>query len=148
MKNPDQGYQEMRRYLADTFAMVMFSTIVGALVEVVIAGLTLEQSARIRLAAIPVMLFTGRPYGIYRNWLFRLFGNKNASRLKATVIDTVANTTFQVPLYCCLLALNGASIGQMVTAVGSITIIAILSGRPYGVFLVWCRKLFGVPASE
>jgi len=37
----------MRRYLADTFAMVVFSTL---------AGLTLEQSASIRLAAIPVML--------------------------------------------------------------------------------------------
>jgi len=138
----------MSRYLADTLAMVMFSTIVGALVEVVIAGLTAEQSARIRLAAIPVMLLIGRPYGIYRNWLFKLLGDRNTGQLKAVLIDTFANTTFQVPVYCCLLALNGVSIGQMITAAGSVIVIAALSGRPYGVFLVRCRRLFGVPARE
>jgi hypothetical protein len=135
----------MRRYLADTFAMVIFSTIVGAVVEVAIAGLTLEQSARIRLAAIPVMLLAGRPYGIYRDRLFRLLGNMSSGSFKAAVLDTSANVTFQVPLYSCLLALNGATIRQILTAVSSIILIIVLSGRPYGLFLVWFRKLFGVP---
>jgi hypothetical protein len=137
----------MRRYLADTFAMVMFSTIVGASVELGLAGLTLGQSVRIRLAAIPVMLLSGRPYGVYRDWLFKLFGNKTMSQLKALAIDTLANTTFQVPLYACLLVVNGATIGQVLTAVSSIIVVTILSGRPYGLFLLWCRRLFGVPAS-
>jgi hypothetical protein len=137
----------MRRYLADTFAMVMFSTIVGAFVEVVIAGPTLEQSARVRLAAIPVMLLIGRPYGFYRDFVFRLFGNKNPGRIKAAALDTFANLTFQVPVYSGLLALNGATIGQILTAVGSIIFVIVLSGRPYGLFLVWCRRLFGVSAS-
>jgi len=134
----------MKRYLADTFAMVVFSTMVGAFVEVVITGLTIEQSVRIRLAAIPIMLVTGRPYGIYRDRLFRLLSNKNTGPLKTTAIDTLANMTFQIPVYACLLALNGATIGQIFTAVGSILLILLLSGRPYGVFLVWCRRLFGV----
>lgn len=73
----------MRRYLADTLAMVIFSTIVGAVVEVAVAGLALEQSARIRLAAIPVMLLAGRPYGIYRDWLFRLLGNMTSGLFEA-----------------------------------------------------------------
>jgi len=116
----------MRRYLADTFAMVIFSTIVGAFVEVVVAGLTFEQSARIRLAAIPVMLLAGRPYGIYRDWLFRLLGNMSSGPVKAAVLDTSANVTFQVPVYSCLLALNGATASQIFTAVSSIILIIIL----------------------
>lgn len=138
----------MRRYLADTFAMVIFSTIVGAFVEVVVAGLTLEQSARIRLAAIPVMLLIGRPYGFYRDFVFKLFGDKNTGRIKAAALDTFANMTFQVPVYSCLLALNGATASQILTAVSSILLITILSGRPYGLFLVWFRRLFGVPTSR
>jgi hypothetical protein len=51
----------MKRYLADTFAMAAFSTTVGAFVEVVITGLTVEQSVRIRLAAVPIMLVTADP---------------------------------------------------------------------------------------
>jgi len=139
--------RNMRRYLADTFAMVMFSTFVGACVELGLAGLTLEQSARIRLAAIPVMLLFGRPYGAYRDWLFRMSGGQTTSQLKALIIDTLANTTFQVPLYACLLGLNGATIDQILTAVSSIIVITVLSGRPYGLFLIRCRRLFGVPAS-
>jgi len=69
------------------------------------------------------------------------------SQLKALVIDTLANTTFQVPLYVCLLALNRATIDQILTAAGSIIVITMLSGRPYGLFLLRCRRLFGVPAS-
>jgi hypothetical protein len=138
----------MRRYLADTFAMVIFSTIVGAFVEVVVAGLTLEQSARIRLAAVPVMLLAGRPYGVYRDWLFRVLGKMNSGPFKAAVLDTFANVTFQVPVYSCLLALNGASVSQILTAVSSIILIIILSGRPYGLFLVWFRRLFDVPTSR
>lgn len=140
--------ENMRRCLADTFAMVIFSTIVGVFVEVVVAGLALEQSARIRLSAIPVMLLAGRPYGMYRDWLFRLLGNKSPGPFKAAVLDTFANVTFQVPVYSCLLALNGATVGQILTAVGSIILIIVLSGRPYGLFLVWIRRLFGVPTGR
>jgi hypothetical protein len=138
----------MRRYLADTFAMIMFSTFVGAFVELVVVGLTLEQSAGIRLAAFPVMLLSGRPYGIYRDWLFKLLGNPDIGLFKAAAIDTLANITFQVPVYSCLLVLNGATINQVFSAVSSIILIIILSGRPYGLFLIWCRRLFRVPAGE
>jgi hypothetical protein len=138
----------MRRYLADTSAMVMFSTFVGPFVELVVAGLTLEQSAGIRLAAISVMLLSGRPYGIYRDRLFKLLGNPYTGVFKAAAIDTLANITFQVPVYSCLLALNGATINQIFSAVSSIILIIILSGRPYGLFLIWCRRLFRVPAGE
>ncbi|WP_152979700.1 L-alanine exporter AlaE [Mesorhizobium sp. 1M-11] len=135
----------MRRYFADTFAQIVFSTIVGAFVEIFVARLSLGQSASVRLAAIPVILFVGRPYGLYRDWLFRLTAG-NSSQLKATAVDTFANVTFQIPIYCALLAINGATVSQIVSAASSILVISALSGRPYGLFLVWCRKLFRVKA--
>ena len=136
----------MRQYLADTFAMIIFSTICGMFVELVVARLTLQQSIGIRLAAIPIMLIAARPYGIYRDWLFKFMAGEKENQLKAIAIDTFANVTFQIPLYICLLTFNGATLGQVFAAVSSIIFIIIISGRPYGLFLVLIRKLFGVPA--
>jgi hypothetical protein len=134
----------MKRFLADTSAMVIFSTLVGAFVEIVIARLEPVQSASIRLSAVPLMLITGRPYGLYRDKLFELFGGEHATQLRSLLIDTVANMTFQIPLYLGLLAWGGATARQMLVAATSIAIIASISGRPYGVFLNYSRKLFGV----
>jgi len=136
----------MRQYLADTFAMIIFSTICGMVVEIYVAGLTLQQSMSIRLAAIPIMLLAARPYGMYRDWLFRLISSQKESQLKATAIDTFANVTFQIPLYICLLTLNGATVSQVFAAVSSIILVIVISGRPYGLFLVMIRNLFGVPS--
>lgn len=136
----------LRRYIADTFALIVFSTIGGAFVELALARLTLEQTARIRLAAIPIMLLAGRPYGLYRDWLFKLTGAKSQQQVKATIIDTFANITFQVPVYSALLKLNGATFSQIVAAVSSVAVIIIISGRPYWLFLMWCRWLFRVPS--
>jgi hypothetical protein len=132
----------MKLYLVDTFAMVVFSTLVGAFVEIVLAGLQPIQSFSIRLAAVPLILIIGRPYGLYRDKLFALFGDKPATQLRSLMIDSLANVTFQVPVYLALLSWGGASLQQMAIAATSIVIIAATSGRPYGVFLGLCRKLF------
>lgn len=127
--------------------MIIFSTLLGAFVEIGITGLDPLQSLRIRLAAIPLMLITGRPYGIYRDWLFRRFWGASARGMGSILIDSFANTTFQVPLYLGLLAWGGATASQMLMASVSIVIIASVSGRPYGMFLNFCRRLLGVPVS-
>ena len=134
----------MRRYIADTFALVMFSTVGGACVELFVAGLSVEQTVKTRIAAVPIMLAVGRPYGKYRDWLFRNFQVKDRDQFKATLLDTFANSTFQIPLYACLLALNGATFNQILSAVSSVIVLIMVSGRPYGLFLGWCRKLFRV----
>jgi len=46
----------LRRCLADTVAMVVCPTAPGACAEIVVAGLTPWQSARVRAAAVPAML--------------------------------------------------------------------------------------------
>ena len=64
----------VRRYLADTFALVAFSTLAGMATELFIAGMTLAQSAQARATAVPVMLLTARPYGLFRDWVFEMSG--------------------------------------------------------------------------
>lgn len=134
----------MKRFMADTVAMVVFSTLLGAFVEIVLSGLEPIQSLWIRLAAIPVMLVTGRPYGLYRDILFDRFGKGPGAQRGSLLIDSFANLTFQVPLYLGLLAWGGASFRQMMIAGTSIAFLAAISGRPYGLFLNACRRLFGV----
>ena len=137
MENP-------RAFLADTSALLIFSTALGASIEILVAGLTVQQSAGTRLAAIPVILLSGRPYGLYRDWLFRRLAPQKAGRLRAVAIDAIANLSFQMPLYVGLLALNGARAGQIASAVTTALLVLTVSGRPYGLFMLWCRKLAGV----
>lgn len=127
--------------------MIIFSTLIGAFVEIFLTGLEPLQSLRIRLAAIPLMLITGRPYGIYRDWLFRRFHPARTQGVRSILIDSLANSTFQVPLYLGLLAWGRADPGQMLVASASIIVIASVSGRPYGMFLNYCRRLLGVSDS-
>lgn len=61
--------QGMRRFLADTTAMVVFSTVAGMFTEIVVAGLSVQQSLYARLTALPIILITARPYGRYRDWM-------------------------------------------------------------------------------
>lgn len=135
----------MRRYLADTLAMVVFSTACGAFLEIVVAGLSVRQSIGVRLSAIPVILFAGRPYGLYRDWLFRRLGDSRGRNLRSSLLDTFANTSYQAALYAGILALNGVEPAKMLKAMLSVIAVGLMSGRPYGLFLLWVRKLFGVP---
>tara|TARA_R110000850_G_scaffold163906_1_gene288634 strand:+ start:332 stop:577 length:246 start_codon:yes stop_codon:yes gene_type:complete len=70
-----------------------------------------------------------------------------AGELKSAVIDIFANFSFQITLYLVLLYINSATIEQALKAGGSIVIFLIISGRPYGIFLNGCRKLFGVDSN-
>lgn len=134
----------MRKFLADTMAMVIFSTCVGVFIEVVISGLTLEQSIRIRAAAIPVMLIAGRPYGIYRDWCLRCLPQTLSTNRSRAVVDSLANLSFQVTLYILLLVANGADERQISKAVSAVVIVNLVAGRPYGLFLDSFRSLLKV----
>jgi hypothetical protein len=134
----------LRTFVADTASLVIFSTILGGVVELLIAGLSVEQMVGTRLSALPIILLVGRPYGIYRDWIFRTLQIADVDRFKAILADTFANVSFQTPLYVILLALNGASHHQIFIAAGTLLLIGTVSGRPYGIFLTWVRRLFGV----
>lgn len=127
-------------FLADTLSMILFSTVLCMAIEIFLAGLTFGQSVIARIAAVPTNILTGRAYGLYRDWLFRISRMREDSFFQAAVVDTAAFLSFQVPLYGIVLMIAGASFRQMVVSAGSMTLIFALAGRPYGVFLQACRK--------
>lgn len=134
----------MRRFLADTCAMVVFSIIAGMFIEVVISRMTIEQSIQARLIAIPFNLITARPYGIFRDWIFRIMRTTEAGAIKQGLTDIVAFTCFQVPFYALILTLAGATITQTITACTTASLVIVFMGRPYGIFLDFVRALFGI----
>ncbi|WP_062260413.1 L-alanine exporter AlaE [Endozoicomonas arenosclerae] len=131
-----------RETLADTFALISFGLVVGMLVEILVAGLSVEQSLQSRLMSIPVNMLIARPYGMYRDWVLgysRLFGSR---ALGNTVLDTVAFVSFQIPVYAALVATTGATLEQVITAaLGQIGALMFMA-RPYGMYMQLCRNWF------
>lgn len=129
--------------VADIAAMILFSTALCMCIEIFIAKLTFFQSATARIAAIPVNLITGRPYGLFRDRLFLALGIERKNPWKMILGDTLAFVIFQVPLYVIVLLCAGATWKQI--AVSSVFMSAIfsLAGRPYGIFLDFCRRVAG-----
>src|SRR5262245_23237258 len=135
----------MRKFLADTVALVIFSTLIGLALELVIAGMTLAQSLQARVTSVPVQLLTARPYGIFRDWVFRISGADKAGRVRRAIADIGAFVAFQIPVYAAILLLAGARLSQVAAACSSAIIVLLISGRPYGLFLELIRRLFRVP---
>ena len=61
----------LRHAVADTFAMVVYCTVVNMMIEIFLSGMTFEQSLSSRLVAIPVHIIIAVPYGFYRDRAMR-----------------------------------------------------------------------------
>jgi hypothetical protein len=134
--------RELRAWLVDTAAMVVFCTLTGMVMELAVAGLSWRQSIAARLAAIPLNLVTARPYGLYRDAVVRQLARwPRARTLQVGLADVLAFTTFQVPVYAAVLALSGAGHAEMIAACLALCGLATVSGYPYGLFLRLCRHL-------
>ena len=136
----------MRRIIVDTTATILFFTILASFSELVIAGIPWQRVLTTRLIMIPVMIVTGRPYGLYRDWWIRFF--KPSSPMARTMIDILAFLTFQVPVYMATLLYAGASWTETIASVGSALILMVFVGRPFGLFLDFARRKAGVAAAE
>ncbi|TDQ21638.1 L-alanine exporter [Raoultella sp. BIGb0149] len=134
----------MRRtaFIADTAALILFFTTTGIINERVIAGMTWEQVLHARLLGAALMIPVARPYGIWRDWLMRRAGPGRVSQL---LWDSAALVSFQVPIYALIIAFSGASGSGLVRGTLGAALMMLCLGRPYGAFLNWVRKLFGLP---
>ncbi len=142
--NPERTGNRQEKLIlavADITAMIIFSTVLCMTIEIFIAGLTVFQSIQARLAAIPVNLVTGRPYGWFRDRLFVLLSIDRSSPLKMILGDTLAFVIFQVPLYVIVLLFAGATWKQIAISSVFMSLIFSLARRPYGIFLDQCRSL-------
>lgn len=135
----------VRHAAADTFAMVIFCFVVGMVVEVVISGMSFEQSLASRLLSIPVNIAIAWPYGVYRDWFVSRAGKLSAARPVKLIADLLAFASFQLPVYAGILFSVGATLEQIIPAVASTAVISCAMGVVYGQFLEICRRWFRVP---
>ncbi|ATM97194.1 L-alanine exporter AlaE [Yersinia frederiksenii] len=135
----------LRSAAADTFALVVYCFVIGMLIEIVISGMTFQQSLSSRLVSIPVNILIAWPYGVYRDAFIR-FAQRHAGEhfWAKNLADLLAYVTFQSPVYAMILWSVGADIEQITTAVTSNALVSMAMGVAYGYFLEYCRRLFRV----
>ncbi|USD64311.1 L-alanine exporter AlaE [Vibrio sp. SCSIO 43136] len=135
----------VRNFAADTFAMVVFSFIAGMIIEVMISGMSFEQSLASRMLSIPVNIAIAMPYGVFRDWALRTGRRVHRSELAQKVSDIIAYVAFQSPVYALILISIGATSEQILTAVSGNLVGYCILGVLYGYFVDACRKWFRVP---
>jgi len=134
-----------RSAAADTFALVVYCFIAGMAIEILISGMSFQQSLSSRLLSIPVNILIAWPYGRYRDLFIRIA--RRADRypfLLRNLADLLAYVSFQSPVYAAILWSVGADGQQIITAVASNAVVSMAMGVVYGYFLEYCRRLFRV----
>lgn len=134
----------LRHAVADTFAMVVYCTVVNMMIEIFLSGMTFQQSLSSRLVAIPVNIIIAVPYGFIAIFAMRRARRISASGWMKNIADVVAYVTFQSPVYVAILLVVGADWHQIAAAVSSNIVVSMMMGAAYGYFLDYCRRLFRV----
>jgi len=134
--------RRQRAFIADTTALIVFFTTTGILNERFIAGMSWDHVLHARLLGAVLMVPVGRPYGVWRDYMIR---HARSNRVSQVLWDSFALVTFQVPIYAAIITVNGASGRGLWLGVAGATFIMLVFGRPYGVFLIAVRRLFGLP---
>lgn len=130
-----------RSFAADTLALILFFTTTGIINERFVAGMSWEQVFDARVLGAVLMVPSGRPYGLWRDWVMRF---ASPGRMSQILWDTLALVSFQVPLYAAILAITGADSAELLRGTLGVIVIMLASGRPYGAFLNFVRRRFGL----
>lgn len=134
-----------RSAAADTFALVVYCFIAGMAIEILVSGMSFQQSLSSRLLSIPVNILIAWPYGRYRDLFIRIARRSDRSPfLLRNLADLLAYVSFQSPVYAAILWSVGADGQQIITAVASNAVVSMAMGVVYGYFLEYCRRLFRV----
>lgn len=138
----------IRNAAADTFAMVVFCFVTGMVIEILISGMSFQQSLASRTLSIPVNIAIAFPYGLFRDFCLRQGKRLSETPLMRNISDLVAYVLFQSPVYALILLAVGASSEQIITAVSSNAVVSCGMGVLYGYFLDMCRRWFRVPGYQ
>ena len=129
----------MRRTIVDTVSPIVFFTTFAAATELFVAGMEPREVIMTRLIMMPLMVLTGRPYGIWRDWVFRRTG-PTVSWSK-TVTDAGAFILFQLPIYAATLVIAGADMTEILILLGAVLPQMLILSRPFGLFLELMRRV-------
>jgi hypothetical protein len=131
--------QAARSFAADTLALFIFFTVTGVVNERYVVGMTWEQVLHARLLGTAVMIPSGRPYGLWRDFLMR---RANDNPISQSLWDSAALLSFQTPVYASIIFFSGAQGLDLVFGAFAAAIMMVSLGRPYGVFLNSVRRVF------
>ena len=132
----------MRCFIIDTVATVIFFTIIAASTELFIAGMELREVLITRLIMVPMMVLTGRPYGMWRDWFFKV--TNPMTQWSRTIVDSLAFMIFQLPIYVLTLAIAGADVKEIISLIVSTSALMLIVSRPFGIYLEHVRAWAGV----
>ncbi len=132
----------MHRTIVDTVTTIIFFTTVAAASELFIAGMEPREVITTRLIMIPLMVMTGRPYGIWRDWVFSR--TKPRGVWARTAADDGAFFAFQLPIYAATLVVAGADTTEILILLATVLPQMLVLSRPFGLFLEFMRRIAGV----
>ena len=132
----------VRAFVADTLALVLFFTLTSGLNERFVAGMAWDEVLVSRSIGAVLMVLTARPYGLWRSWL--LAKADPSTRWGHILADTAALLIFQVPIYVAIIIAGGAEGQAIVLGTLGFAALMLVLGRPYGVWLDFVRRLFGL----
>ena len=134
----------MRRTIVDTGATIVYFTTFAGLTEYFIAGMDPAEVLTTRLVMVPLMVLTARPYGLWRDTVFRRVSP--SSGWAKTALDVVAFVSFQLPIYVATLIYAGADTREILILVAAVLPQMLILSRPFGIFLNYVRRVAGVAA--
>lgn len=135
----------LRKYAADTTGAITFSWIFGAVNELLICGLSVQQYYTSRLAMSGVHVILGRPFGLYRDYI-RVKFKANESIWRKRAADIFSANTFATPFYATALYSSGTTLQEIIQATITANGIGLFIGRPYGAYLDIVRNVFRIPS--
>lgn len=135
---------KIKRFLVDILALNIFIIFTAFFVEVVFSGISWDVFWYGRLIMIIPNIITVEPYNMTRIWIGGKLGIWKSDRLHQIIRDTIVFILYRVPLIFIVLTLLGAPVHKVLTACMVAVLISGFTGRPYGIFLDWMRKVFGV----
>lgn len=133
-----------KRFWVDTLALNLFIICTAFFVEIVVSQIALTTFLWGRLIMIIPNTITVEPYNLTRIWIGKKLGTWKNQRLQQITRDTLVFILYRVPLIFIVLSLLGTPMEKVISACITATLISGFTGRPYGIFLDWMRKMFKV----
>jgi hypothetical protein len=131
-----------RSFLADTLALILFFTLTSGLNERFVVGMEWSEVLVSRSIGAALMVPTARPYGLCREWF--LARVRPEGRVGTVLADCAALLLFQVPIYLAIVLVSGADLVSALRGSASFAVLMLVLGRPYGLWLEWVRRRFGL----
>lgn len=133
------------KWMVDTGSSLSFNTPVSMTNEILVGNLTFDQSLHVRAANAAVSIFTSRPYGMFRDYVFKkMKTDKNSSMIKKSMANATASLLFGTPIYAATLALNGADKKQMLSSLAFSVLTSPVMSTVSGMYYDKARKFFGL----